>query len=288
MKKPLFQGVCTALITPFLDGVVNYPMMEQLLRRQLDAGVKAVVISGTTGEAPTLSDEEKLELFRRAKNFTGDDCLILGGTGCNSTAKTAEFSFAAQEEGVDGLLIVSPYYNKATSEGLFAHYLTIAHSVHIPVILYNVPSRTGLDIPVSVYQRLAPVSNIVGVKEAGSDLTKITKTCGTCGDFFVWSGNDQHIVPAMSLGAQGVISVLSNLLPVETQAMTSAMFAGDLDTATALQQQLQPLIEILSCEVNPIPVKAAMKYLGYDCGGCRLPLTELSEENKKRLENYFK
>lgn len=288
MKKPLFQGVCTALVTPFLDGVVNYPMMEQLLRRQLDAGIKAVVISGTTGEAPTLSDEEKLELFHRAKSFVGNECLILAGTGCNSTARTTELSFAAQEEGVDGLLIVSPYYNKATAEGLIAHYLTVAHSVHIPVILYNVPSRTGMDIPVSVYRRLAPIPNVVGVKEAGTDLTKITRTCGTCGDFYVWTGNDDFIVPAMSLGAQGVISVVSNVLPEETQAMTSAMLAGDLDTATALQQQLQPLIDLLFCEVNPIPVKAAMKYLGYDCGGCRLPLTELSADNQKRLETYFR
>ena len=218
--------------------------------------------------------EEKLELFHRAKSFVGDHCLILAGTGCNSTSRTAELSLAAQEEGVDGLLVVSPYYNKATAEGLVAHYLTVAHSIRIPMILYNVPSRTGVDIPLSVYRRLAPIPNIIGVKEAGSDLTKITRTCSTCGDFFVWTGNDDYIVPAMSLGAQGIISVLSNVVPVETQAMTSAMLAGDLDTATALQQQLQPLIDLLFCEVNPIPVKAAMKYLGYDCGGCRLPLTE--------------
>lgn len=288
MKKTLFQGVCTALVTPFLDGAVNYPMMEQLLRRQLDAGIKAVVISGTTGEAPTLTDEEKLELFHRAKSFVGDHCLIIAGTGCNSTVRSMELSLAAQEEGVDGLLVVSPYYNKATTEGLVAHYLTIAHSVRIPIILYNVPSRTGVDIPLSVYRRLAPIPNIIGVKEAGNDLTKITRTCSNCDNFSVWTGNDDYIVPAMALGAQGVISVLSNVVPIETQAMTSAMLDGDLDTATALQQQLQPLIDLLFCEVNPIPVKAAMKYLGYDCGGCRLPLTELSPENQKRLEAYFR
>jgi 4-hydroxy-tetrahydrodipicolinate synthase len=275
------------MVTPFLNGAVNYPMMEQLLRRQLDAGVKAVVISGTTGEAPTLSEDEKLQLFHRAKAFVGDECLIIAGTGCNSTARTAELSLAAQEEGVDGLLIVSPYYNKATTEGLIAHYLTVAHSVRIPIILYNVPSRTGVDIPVSVYRRLAAIPNVIGVKEAGSDLTKVTRTCHSCCDFHVWSGNDEHIVPAMALGAQGVISVLSNVVPVETQAMTSAMLAGDLDTASALQQQLQPLIDLLFCEVNPIPVKAAMKYLGYDCGSCRLPLTDLTKENQKRLEDYF-
>ena len=288
MKKPLFQGVCTALVTPFLDGAVNYPMMEQLLRRQLDAGVKAVVIAGTTGEAPTLTNEEKFELFRRSKSFVGDHCLILAGTGSNSTTITTELSLAAQDQGVDGLLVVSPYYNKATADGLFAHYLTVAHSVHIPVILYNVPTRTGVDIPLSVYRRLAQIPNIIGVKEASCDLTKVTKTCSTCEEFYVWTGNDEYIVPAMSLGAQGVISVLSNILPVETQAMTSAMLSGDLDTATSLQQQLQPLIDLLFCEANPIPVKAAMKYLGYDCGGCRLPLTELSQDNQKRLEKYFR
>ena len=287
MKRPLFQGVCTALVTPFLNGEVNYPMMEQLLRRQLDAGIKTVLLSGTTGEAPTLTEKEKLELFRRAKSFVGDECQIIAGTGCNSTAKTVEFSFAAQEEGVDGLLIVSPYYNKATPEGLIAHYLTVAHSVRIPIILYNIPSRTGLDMPVSVYQRLASLPNIAGVKEAANDITKVTRICRTCEDFSVWTGNDDHIVPAMSLGAQGVISVLSNVVPVETQAMANAVLAGDLDTAANLQQQLQPLVELLFCEVNPIPVKAAMKYLGYDCGECRLPLTELSKSNQKKLEMYF-
>ena len=287
MKKVLFQGVCTALVTPFLNGEVNYPMMEQLLRRQLDSGIKAIVLSGTTGEAPTLSFDEKLEMFHRAKSYVGDQCEIIAGTGCNSTASTVKLSIAAQGTGVDGLLIVSPYYNKATPEGLISHYLTIARSVEIPILLYNVPSRTGLDIPISVYRQLAQYSNILGVKEASGDLTKITRICNSCGDLTVWTGNDEHIVPAMSLGASGVISVLSNVLPVETAAITNAMQAGDLDTATALQQSLQPLIDLLFCEVNPIPVKAAMKYLGFDCGGCRLPLTDLSPEHQKQLETYF-
>ena len=287
MKNTLFQGVCTALVTPFINGEINYPMMEQLLRRQLDSGIRAVVISGTTGEASTLTDEEKLQMYRRAKGYVGDDCLIIAGAGSNSTAKTLALSIAAEEEGVDGLLIVSPYYNKATPDGLISHYLTVANRVSIPIILYNVPSRTGLDIPLSVYHQLSQVANIAGVKEAGRDLTKITKTCINCTHFSVWTGNDDLIVPAMSLGAQGCISVLSNILPVETAAMAEAMLAGDLDTATSLQQQLQPLIDLLFSEVNPIPVKAAMKYVGYDCGGCRLPLTELSKENRRRLENYF-
>ncbi|MBQ7415605.1 MAG: 4-hydroxy-tetrahydrodipicolinate synthase [Oscillospiraceae bacterium] len=284
MHKPLFTGACTALVTPFLDGKVNYPMMEQLLRRQLDAGIQSVVICGTTGEAPTLTDEEKLELFQRAKSYVGKDCLIIAGTGCNCTSHTAQLSLAAEQVGVDALLIVSPYYNKATPEGLMAHYLTVAHSVSIPIIAYNVPGRTGLDMPVSVCQRLAPIPNIAGIKEASNDVSKVTKLCRECKDFTVWTGNDELIVPAISLGAKGVISVLSNVVPVRTQAMAKAALAGDLDTAAALQQELQPLIELLFCEPNPIPVKAAMRYVGYDCGSPRLPLTELSKENKERLK----
>lgn len=288
MKKSLFTGACTALVTPFLDDNVNYPMMEQLLRRQIDAGIRAVVLSGTTGEAPTLSDEEKLELFHRAKSYVGDDCLIIAGTGSNCTSHAAELSLAAEKAGVDALLIVSPYYNKATPEGLIAHYLTIAHTVSIPIIAYNVPSRTGVDIPVSVYQRLSPIPNMAGVKEAGTDITKVTKICRECSkDFTVWTGNDELTVPAIALGAQGVISVMSNVLPVQTQAMAQAALAGDLDTAAALQQELQPLIDLLFCEPNPIPVKAAMKHIGFDCGSCRLPLMELSKENRKRLDAYF-
>lgn len=287
MKNALFTGVCTALVTPFLGEQVNYPMLEQLLRRQMEAGIRCVVICGTTGEAPTLSDEEKLELFRIAKAYAGSDCLIIAGTGSNSTSHTAALSLAAEQAGADGLLIVSPYYNKATPEGLVAHYLTVAHTVGIPIIMYNVPSRTGLDIPVSVCQRLSPLPNIAGIKEAGQDITKITKLCRCCDDFCVWSGNDDQIVPAISVGAVGVVSVLSNLLPAQTQLMTDAALSGDWKTARAIQQEMQPLVELLFCEPNPIPVKAAMKYMGFDCGPCRLPLTELSSENKKRLGAFF-
>ena len=288
MSKPLFTGACTALVTPFLDEKVNYPMLEQLLKRQIDAGIHAVVICGTTGEAPTLTDDEKIELFHRAKAFVGNDCLIIAGTGSNCTSHAAQLSLAAEQTGADALLVVSPYYNKATPEGLIAHYLTIAHSVSIPLIAYNVPGRTGVDIPVSVCQRLSPVPNIIGIKEASVDITKVTKLCRSCDpSFSVWSGNDDQTVPSISLGAKGVISVLSNILPVQTQAMAQAALAGDLDTASSLQQELQPLVELLFCEPNPIPVKTAMKYIGYDCGACRLPLTELSSENKQKLKAFL-
>lgn len=293
MKHVLFTGACTALVTPFLDGNVNYPMLEQLLQRQMDAGIEAVVICGTTGESPTLSDAEKLELFRRAKAYAGDRCKIIAGTGSNDTRHAVELSIAAEAVGVDALLVVSPYYNKANPEGLFAHYLAITQSVSLPVIIYNVPSRTGVDIPVSVYKRLSRIPNIAGVKEASADITKVTKTLVECGmDLPIWSGNDDQICPVMSLGGKGVISVLSNVLPVQTQALAKAALDGDFDTASALQIELQPLVQMLFCEVNPIPVKAAMQLIGYDCGSCRLPLTSMGRENHAKLErlllHYFR
>ena len=288
MKNTVFSGVCTALVTPFLDEKINYPLVEQLLRRQIEAGVNAVVLSGTTGESPTLTDKEKIELFKRAKEFTGDSCTIIAGTGTNSTEHAVDLSLAAEEAGADALLVVSPYYNKGNPEGLFAHFMSIAHAVSIPIILYNVPSRTGVDIPISVYKRLSVLPNIAGVKEANTDITKVAKIRSVCSEeFCVWSGNDDQIVPVMSLGGQGVISVLSNVCPVETVAMAQAALAGDFDTAAALQCQLMPLIDLLFCEVNPIPVKYAMRYAGFDCGSCRLPLGQLSAENKKRLDAYF-
>lgn len=284
MKNSLFTGVATALVTPFLNGKVNYPMLEQLLKRQIDAGIKNVVICGTTGESPTLSDEEKLEMFRRAKEFVGSSCKIIAGTGSNCTEHALLLSQAAEHMGADGLLLVTPYYNKATAEGLIAHYSAIASAVHIPLILYNVPSRTGVDIPVDVYKVLAGIPNIIGTKEASPDITKIAKIRAACpADFAVWSGNDDQAVAVMSLGGQGVISVLSNIAPVETLAMAEAALAGDFDTAAALQIRMLPLIEMLFSEVNPIPVKAAMKLLGYDCGNCRLPLTPITPDNLSRL-----
>ena len=284
----MFSGVCTALVTPFLDNQVNYPMMERLLQRQCDAGIDAVVICGTTGEAPTLTDEEKLEMFSRAKKFVGNSCKIIAGTGSNSTAHTLHLSKAAEACGVDGLLVVTPYYNKTTPDGLVAHYMAVAQSVDLPVIVYNVPSRTGLDVPVAVYQKLSGISNIAGTKEASTDITKLTKIQGCCGSkMTIWSGNDDMTVPMISLGAKGVISVLSNIAPVEMQAMAQSALAGDFDTAAALQIELQPLIEALFCEVNPIPVKAAMQMIGYDCGLCRMPLHPMREENHRRLSNLL-
>jgi 4-hydroxy-tetrahydrodipicolinate synthase len=289
MGKPLFTGVCTALVTPFLDGKVNFPMAEQLLLRQMEAGISAVVIAGTTGESATLSDGEKIELFRRCKAYAGDACTIIAGTGSNSTAHAVRLSIEAEKAGVDGLLVVSPYYNKATEDGLVAHYLAVAHAVSIPVILYNVPGRTGQDMPVNAYRRLSHIPNIIGVKEASTDICKLINIRNACGnDFYIWTGNDNQTVPAISLGAKGVISVASNVCPEEILLITEAALDGDFDTASQIACQLQSLNDLLFCQVNPIPVKYAMQLVGYDCGRCRLPLTTLPKEDKEKLEKYFK
>ena len=288
MVKTLFTGACTALVTPFLNGKVNYPMAEQLLCRQIEAGISAVVVAGTTGESATLSDEEKIELFRRCKAYAGDACTIIAGTGTNSTEHAVRLSVAAEEAGVDALLVVTPYYNKATPDGLIAHYLSIAHRVSLPIILYNVPSRTGVDIPVSVYERLSRIPNIIGVKEASNDITKIARIRLACGpDFAIWAGNDDQIVPVIASGGSGVISVLSHLYPEETNGMCMAALNGDYALAAELQRQFLPLIDLLFCEINPIPIKAAMQCIGYDCGDCRLPLCKLTKEHQQQLERYF-
>ena len=288
MNHPFFSGVCTALVTPFLKDSVNYPMLEQLLRRQYDAGIRAVVICGTTGESATLTDEEKLTMFRYAKKSMPEDLRIIAGTGSNSTVHAIALSQAAQDAGADALLVVSPYYNKATPEGLYLHYAAIASSVQIPVILYNVPSRTGVDIPVEVYRRLSQIPNIAGVKEASSDIRKLARIRSQCPEHFtVWCGNDDLAVAAMALGAKGLISVVSNIEPEITGSMIGAALDGDFDTATALQLSLLPLIDALFQEVNPIPVKAAMAMIGYDCGSCRMPLCSPSEETSALLKDLL-
>lgn len=288
MKDPVFTGVCTALVTPFLDNKINYPLMQQLLRRQINASISAVVLAGTTGEAPTLSDLEKIELFKRCKDFAGNRCKIIAGTGSNSTEHTVALSCAAEEAGADALLVVTPYYNKANPEGLYTHYAAVAQAVHIPIILYNVPSRTGVDIPVSIYKRLSALANIVGVKEASADITKQARTHAVCEDALnIWAGNDDQIVASAALGGKGVISVLSNLYPAETNAMVQAALDGDFDTAAALQCRFMGLIDLLFSDVNPIPVKYAMQCMGYDCGNCRLPLTQPNTELQEKLHAFF-
>lgn len=288
MITPLFSGVATALVTPFLNGAVNYPLLEQLIHRQIEAEIPALVLCGTTGEAATLTDEEKAQILRRAVAASKGRCKIIAGTGSNSTAHAVALSREAEACGADALLVVSPYYNKANPAGLISHYQAIAQAVTIPVILYNVPSRTGLDIPVRVCQVLSGIPNIVGIKEANPSLDRIVELRRLCGpDFSIWSGNDDLTVPVIAVGGQGVISVASNILPEEMVTMTEAALDGDFDTASAIQSRLQPLIRLLFCEVNPIPIKAAMKLIGFDCGPCRLPLGPLDPKNRQQLEALF-
>ena len=288
MKKPIFTGVCTALVTPFLGETLNTPMLRQLIRRQEQAGIDALVICGTTGESATLSDDEKIELFQSSREAVPEDMAFLAGTGSNDTAHAVALSQAAEGCGADGLLVVSPYYNKATEDGLYRHYEAIAQAVHIPVVLYNVPGRTGLDIPVSVYKALSALPNVIGVKEASPDIRKFAGIRRECPrDFFVWCGNVVLAVPAMALGALGVISVVSNVEPERTRAMVWAALDGDFDTASDIQLRLLPLIEALFREVNPAPVKAAMALLGYDCGQCRLPVGSIRPETLARLQELL-
>ena len=288
VKDLLFQGVCTALVTPFADGKVNLPMFRKLLSLQMEAGIKAFVVCGTTGEAPTLSDSEKLTLFRQAKSWVGSDCVILAGTGSNCTEKAISLSVAAEAQGADGLLVVTPYYNKCTEKGLIQHYKAIAEAISIPLILYNVPSRTGVDISPAACRELSQISNISGIKEASQDLRKIAEIRRICpDDFAIYSGNDDLLLPVLSLGGKGVISVASNVKPQSMKKITDNWFAGKEETSRKEFLNLLPLMNALFSEVNPIPVKAAMHCLGFDCGDCRLPLTRISEKSLQKLKELL-
>lgn len=288
MNNPLFRGVCTALVTPFSERSIHFEVLDQLIDQQLAGGVAAIVVAGTTGESATMSDSEKLMLIGHTVSYVAGRCKVIAGTGSNCTAHAIDLSRQAQSLGADGLLLVSPYYNKATPEGLVAHYKAIADSVTIPCIAYNVPSRTGVDIPVSVYKELSRHPGIVGTKEAGPSISKISRILHECGpDFAVYCGNDDMIVPAMAAGASGAISVLSNVKPQETVKMVSRCLSGNYAEACKLQTAFMPLIDALFSEVNPIPVKAALEELGIHAGHCRLPLTDASEKTIETLKKMM-
>lgn len=289
MKKPLFIGLCTALVTPFVGEKINYPMLEVLLRRQIDAGVRAVAVAGTTGESPTLTMDEKLELFRRSAEIAHGECVILAGTGGNNTKAAVELSQLAAQTGVDGLLVVTPYYNKSTPTGLVRHYAAISEAAEIPVIAYNVPGRTGVDLSPAVCRELAKLPGIVGLKEAGGDISKVLKIVTECGGALpLYSGNDDQTVPIMSLGGMGVISVASNICPKAMNTMVTAAWEGNYDLAALWQKRLLPLTELLFRTVNPIPVKAALKEIGFDPGGCRMPLDSLDPGQQAELQDFFR
>ncbi len=284
MTNTVFTGVCTALVTPFLGNMINFPMVEQLLKRQISAGIPAVVLAGTTGEAATLTDAEKIALFEYGKRCVGSTCKIIAGTGSNSTAHAVALSQAAEKAGADALLVVTPYYNKATEDGLINHYNTIAQAVSIPIILYNVPSRTGFDISIDCYKKLSQIPNIIGTKEASTNVSKVTKIRNACTEqFAIWCGNDDLTVPFVSLGASGVISVISNVFPEETNQLVQAALNEDFTLAAAIQADMQAYMDAMFLQVNPVPVKAAMKLIGYDCGDCRLPLSPPSQATYETL-----
>lgn len=283
-KKTIFSGVCTALITPFLDGEIDYKALKKLIEFQIDCGIDALLINGTTGESATLSEKEKQELIAFAVREVGGRVPIIAGTGSNSTKKSVELSQFAFDVGADAILVVTPYYNKASHEGLINHYETIANAVDVPIILYNVPSRTGVNIPLSVYDKLANHKNIVAIKEANPDVPAMAKLFSQFGDKLdIYSGNDDLILPTLSLGGKGVISVLSNILPKETSEICKLWFEGEIDQARALQFRLLPLISAIFSEVNPIPIKALMAKEDFCQEEYRLPLCKMSEGKKKEL-----
>lgn len=285
MKKPVFEGLATAIVTPFKNGTIDIPTFEMLLDAQLAANVDAIVVCGTTGESATLSAQEQLALIAHAIQYTAGRCKIIAGTGSNDTAHAIDMSRAASSMGACAVLVVTPYYNKCTQAGLIAHYTVIADAVSCPVICYNVPSRTGVDMTLETYQALSKHPNIQGVKEAGGSPAKIAKTIETCADdFFVWSGNDDEAVCAMALGAKGLISVLSNVRPKKTLAMLRACQQNDFRRAGALQRELMELIGALFCVVNPIPVKKALELEGIPVGNPRLPLTAFPAEKLPLLK----
>ena len=283
----IFTGAGVAIITPMTEtGAVNYPKLEEILEYQIANGTDAIIICGTTGESSTLSHEEHLEAIRFTAEKVAGRIPVIAGTGSNCTETAIYLSQEAEKYGVDGVLLVTPYYNKATQKGLIAHFTKIANSIKIPVILYNIQSRTGVNIAPETMAYLAKnVENIVGVKEASGNISQIAKIAELCGESFdIYSGNDDQVVPLLSLGGKGVISVLSNIAPRETHDIVAKFMDGDVKGSRELQLRALPLIEKLFCEVNPIPVKAAMNMLGWEVGPLRMPLSEMEEEHQKVLK----
>lgn len=289
MKKTVFTGAATALITPFKNGAIDFDSFERVLEQQIAGGISALVVSGTTGEGSTLTDSEHRELIKFAVEKVAGRVPVIAGTGSNDTAYAIDLSRYACSVGADALLLVTPYYNKATQEGLYQSFKMIADSVDKPCILYNVPSRTGCNILPATAARLADVENIVGIKEASGDISQIAELARVCGDKLdIYSGNDNQIVPILSLGGKGVISVLSNVLPQKTNEICTRFFEGDVKGALDLQLHYLPLIDALFSEVNPIPIKAAMAAMGLGENSLRLPLTPMSEGKAAHLYELMK
>ncbi len=282
----IFTGAGVALITPMHeDGSVNYEEMERIVNDQILNGTDAIIVCGTTGEASTMTHEEHIETIKACVDMTKKRVPVIAGTGSNCTATAAYLSKEAQNAGADGVLVVSPYYNKATQAGLKKHFTEIAKAIDIPVILYNIPGRTGVNVqPKGIADMVAEVENIIGVKEASGDLSQVAELLSlTQGEIDVYSGNDDQIVPIVALGGKGVISVLSHVAPKDTHDMVIKLIEGDVEGSRNLQLKYIPLITALFSEVNPIPVKAAMELMGFQAGPLRMPLTRMEEAHKQVL-----
>ena len=286
----LYTGSGVAIVTPMhADGSVNYPVLKELIEFQLENGTDAIIICGTTGEASTMTDQEQIDAVRFTVETVAKRAVVLAGAGSNDTAHAIELAKGCEATGVDGVLLVTPYYNKTTQKGLIKHYTAIANSINIPVLLYNVPGRTGLSISPKTCYELSKVKNIVGIKEASGNFSNIAEIAALCGpDFDLYSGNDDQNIPILSLGGKGVISVLANVAPKQTHDMVEKFLSGDTKGAAKLQLESIELINALFCEVNPIPVKTALNLMGFDVGPCKAPLCEMEEEHIEQLKTAMK
>ena len=285
MKKVIFEGCGTAIATPFTENGVNFEEFGKLIENQIENEIDAIIVCGTTGESSTMTKEERKETIKFVIDKVNGRTKVIAGTGGNNTKEAIEMSQYAESVGADGILVVTPYYNKTTQKGLVVHYTAIANSVSIPMIMYSVPSRTGVNILPETCLELSKVENIVAIKEASGNLSQIAKIASLCGDnLTIYSGNDDQIVPIMSLGGKGVISVLSNVMPKFTHDMTKNYLNGNVKEACRMQLDSIDLIDSLFAEVNPIPVKYALNLMGYDYGIPRLPLIELSDVNKEKMK----
>ena len=289
IKTEIFKGAATALVTPFKDGKIDEEAFKNLIDFQIENEISAIVVCGTTGEASTMSVEEHLRCVEIAVNHTAGRVPVIAGSGSNCTKKSVYLSQKSCELGADGLLVITPYYNKATPDGLIKHFSAIADSVNKPIILYNVPSRTGVSIPLNVYKALANHENIAGVKEASGIFSEIAMLSASCGDkYAIYSGNDDQTLPILSLGGSGVISVVSNIIPREMSALCKLYFDGDCVSAQKKQLSLIELINVVFCEVNPIPIKYAMSLAKLCSGEIRLPLTAPTDGSKDRIFECLK
>lgn len=284
----LFTGSGVALITPFDEnGEVNYSRFREILEFHVINHTDAIIVTGTTGEGSTLNDEEKISVIEFTVNIINNRIPVIAGTGSNDTRHAAEFSKRVERLGVDGLLVVTPYYNKGNENGIYEHYKAIAEGVKIPIIMYNVPSRTGVNLSIPLLKRLAQIENITALKEASGDISYVAEVAREVPELDIYSGNDDMVVPVLSLGGKGVISVSANIIPDISHDMTVSFLKGDVKKARELQLKYNDLVNALFLETNPVPIKEAMNFLGYEVGNCRLPLGVMEEANRRKLTDIL-